>query len=140
MTENYMPKVAKMLGVELGEEFSVTGYKEKFKFDKSGLRILYIDRLEGMADQTLYKLLNGTAKIARRPWRPKVDEEYWFVSIFSAEVYFVHDTYYNGSVADINRILMGNCFPTQEAAEAAAPEIVKFYEDVRMMMEDDDNG
>lgn len=136
MGKSYMPEVAKMLGVELGEEFEVSGYKEKFKFDKSGLRILYIDRLEGMADQTLYKLLNGTAEIVRRPWRPKMGESYWTVQVCRNLQSHVDEFIFNEDQADIDSILMGNCFPSREAAFAAAPKIVKFYEDVRKMVEE----
>ncbi len=136
MAKNYMSEVAKMLGVKLGEEFEVTGWNGKFMFDKSGLRIKYLGCIEEEAEKTLYQLLNGTEQIVRRPWRPKHGADYWFVNVFCVGLYTVEDSYCNGSMADIDRILMGNCFPTREAAEAAAPDIVKFYEDVRKMVEE----
>ena len=137
MGKNYMPEVAKMLGVELGEEFEVSGWNGKFMFDKSGLRIKYLGCLEEEAETTLYQLLDGTEEIVRRPWKPKNGAGYWFVNAFYEGVYTVEDSYYNGSISDINRILLGNCFPTREAAEAAAPDILKFYEDVRKMVEEE---
>lgn len=132
-----MSEVAKMLGVELGEEFEIKGISNaKYLIDSDGIAIVS-QKIEHYRPHLLQDILTGQREIVRRPWRPKMGADYWFVSIFPAEEYFVDDTFYNGCAADINRILMGNCFPTREAAEAAAPEIVKFYEDVRRMAEEE---
>lgn len=124
-----------MLGVELGEEFEITNSIHEYKIDADGLKA--VDSCSEVPfPATFMTLLRGDQEIVRRPWRPKMGADYWFVSIFPAEEYFVDDTFYNGCAADINRILMGNCFPTREAAEAATPEIVKFYKDARKMVEE----
>ena len=44
MSKNLIPEIAKMLGVELGEEFKVKGYEEMtFSLIYSGLIIVYDD-------------------------------------------------------------------------------------------------
>ncbi len=124
-----------MLGVELGEEFEVKGRDEKFVFETSGLKMIK-NNYHGAAVPTLYRLLRGTEEIARRPWRPKKGKEYWSVFLRQDGSWYADSYCYDGDVTDLSSILAGNCFPTQEAAEAAAPDIVKFYEDVRKMVEE----
>ena len=134
MAKNYMKEVAAMLGVELGEEFEVEGMDGKFVFETSGLKT--IGHL-GTAPVTLYCLLSGASQIVRRPWRPKIGQPYWTVAVSRDGIKGVAPvTQYDGDEFDFNNILAGNCFPSREAAEAAAPKIVKFYENVRRMVEE----
>lgn len=135
MAENYMPEVAKMLGVELGEKFEIEGIDGKFVFETSGLKTIDNNHL-GTAPVTLCNLLYGAYQIVRRPWRPKVGDVYWRLYIYEDGEYEISDFNYTGVSLDIDFILMNNFFPSREAAEAAAPEIVKFYEDVRKMVEE----
>ena len=137
MSKNYMPEVAKMLGVELGEEFEVEGITElKCALSKDGLFVTNADR-DYSHSVLLKDVLVGDKEIVRRPWRPKRGEKFWFIDIPRDESYLVDWCTYVGGSFDIHYILMGNCFPSREAAEAAAPEIVRFYEDVRKMVEEE---
>ncbi len=134
MSKNHMKEVAAMLGVELGEEFEIYGDDNKYRFKQEGL----FSSISENCTQTfvLERLLNGTDQIVRRPWRPKRGEKFWFIDIQRDESYLVDWCTYGGGSFDIHYILMGNCFPSREAAKAAAPEVLKFYEDVRSMMEE----
>lgn len=38
---NYMAEVAKLLGVELGEEFSLDGYESKYRITQNGIETFY---------------------------------------------------------------------------------------------------
>ncbi len=139
MAKNYIPEIAKMLGVEPGEEFEVEGMKGvKYRLtEEEGLMMT-----AGGAEYTskliaFVKLLCGEREIVRRPWRPKMGQKYWTVCIYKGEPAGVQSSTYLGGEVELGYILMGNCFPTIEAAEAAAPDVVKFYEDVRKMVEEE---
>ena len=137
MAKNHMAEVAKMLGVEPGEELKISGKPENDRFfiGDEGLTLLCGGTY--YAYKLFTQLLTGEKEIVRRPWRPKKGERYWFVDICSDGSCLIDNCSYSGASFDINCILMGNCFPTREAAEAAAPEIVKFYADVRKMVEEE---
>lgn len=80
MTKNLIPIIAKGLGVEIGEEFNVTGYAKtiRFKFDETGL--LWIDECEKIwayTDvSTFFRLIDGDVEIIKRPFEPKTGDEY----------------------------------------------------------------
>ena len=127
-----------MLGVELGEEFEVEGITElKCALSKDGLFVTNADR-DYSHSVLLKDVLVGDKEIVRRPWRPKIGQPYWTVTVSRDGIKDVAPvSQYDGDEFDFNNILMGNCFPSREAAEAAAPEIVRFYEDVRKMVEEE---
>lgn len=136
MAENHMAEVAKILGVELGEEFEIKGISNaKYLIDSDGIAIVS-QKIEHYRPHLLQGILTGKREIVRRPWRPKVGDEYWRLHIYADGDHDAANYNYCGDSADINFVLMGNCFPTREAAEAAAPEIVKFYKDVKRMVEE----
>ena len=42
MAKNLIPEIAKLLGVEVGEEFKVKGDDEQtYRFDADGLKVIY---------------------------------------------------------------------------------------------------
>lgn len=80
---NYMAEVAKMLGVELEEEFEIPEYSSyKFKITTSGIQVC-IDHLwkanMPTASCALEKLLEGIYIIKRKPWKPKDRDAYFYV-------------------------------------------------------------
>ena len=70
-----------------------------------------------------------------RPWRLKLGELYWTITIDCKGRTSVIPVLYNGGNVDLDNILMGNCFPAKEAAEKGIPEIIKLYENIRRMVE-----
>lgn len=132
MGKNYMPEVAKVLGVEIGEEFDViyeTGQKSDwgpYKITRDGL----VDEsgnwtLHGTA---LFNLLTGEYTLQKRPWRPKDKEQYWYVNTdgkVDPTTLYVTNSY------DLALLNMGNRFPTKEAAEAAVPEMLAKFEKIK---------
>lgn len=77
MAKNLIPQIAKMLGVELGEEFKIGNNSVRFWFDLDGL---HSEEFE-IADLTLYRLACGKAEIVKLPWKPKMgDTVYAFYS------------------------------------------------------------
>lgn len=131
MGKNYMPEVAKMLGVEIGEEFDVLDSEGRVKgigpymFTNEDI----INGDGGRAhDWLLIYLLYGKNTIQKRPWRPKNGDEYWFVSANGR----VYGTALRATNAcELAMLNMGNCFPTEEAAEAAVPEMLAKFEEIK---------
>lgn len=123
MAKNYMADVAKMLGVELEEEFKIDSSDKVYKFFKNGL-CFQCGGAWLRADSNLIDLIKGDSKIVKLPWQPKKGDEY----------------YYPGEgFNNICRALWGNTvfgfaykeagliFKTYEECEAALPELRKKY-------------
>lgn len=121
MAKNYMADVARMLGVELGEEFKIDGSNLIYKFFENEL-CFQCDGAWLRADNILIDLIKGDSKIVKLPWQPKKGDEY----------------YYPGEgFNNICRALWGNTvfgfaykeagliFKTYEECEAALPALRK---------------
>lgn len=80
MAKNLIPEIARMLGVELGEEFKI---KElvglTYKFDDKGLSLIYDNHISvtDASATTVVGLLNGEYEIEKLLWRPKPGEYYY---------------------------------------------------------------
>lgn len=81
MSKNLIPEIAKMLGVELGEEFEIKGYKGLvYKFVDDELMVNSTDDkgCSGLtANMTLVSLLKGKREIVKLPWKPKKGDAYY---------------------------------------------------------------
>ncbi len=81
MSKNFIPQIAHMLGVELGEEFQVKGDDEMtYIFTDDGLKITYAGGIEISQISTnsaFVALVMGKEEIVKLPWKPKMYEEYW---------------------------------------------------------------
>ena len=131
MGKNYMPEIAQMLGVEIGEEFDILDENgdargwNSHKFTKE----MMVDCMGGEAKGWLvYYLLKGEYTLQKRPWRPKDKEQYWYVNTdgkVDSTTLYVTNSY------DLALLNMGNCFPNKEAAKAAVPEMLAKFEEIR---------
>lgn len=131
MSKNYMPEVAKMLGVEIGEPFDIFDEDGEIKgcgpYRFTDETIVNCDD-EGAPVWLLHYLLCGKNTIQKRPWRPKYDDEYWIV-LTNGNVGCRYFRKYNTvSLANLN---MGNCFPTEEAALAAVTEMLAKFGEIK---------
>lgn len=81
MSKNLIPQIAKMLGVELGEEFQVKGDDEMtYIFTDDGLKITYAGGIEISQISTnsaFVALVMGEDEIVKLPWKPKKGEDYY---------------------------------------------------------------
>ena len=85
MTENKMSEVAKLLGVELGEEFKIDGdglpWKSfKYKLDEEGLIFWEEGCQKWLGSEGLSSLLTGKAKIIKLPKQILTDAEKRYLS------------------------------------------------------------
>lgn len=122
MAKNYMPEIAKMLGVELGEIFKMTNYNSLYRFTERGLEF------KGTAGWCLSEriewLLTGRNEILKLPWQPKEGDRYYFPA--TDFQYSCPETWDNHPI-DFALKEAGMAFKTKEECEAALPELRKKY-------------
>lgn len=118
---NYMAEVAKMLGVNICEEFEIKGYSSKYMFINDGM----IDAESGFAcDATLWKLLIGEVTIKRKPWKPENDDMF-FTVLFDGSVATKY--WDDGSTIHRNYYKLGNCYRHFNDAKEDREKWVAFY-------------
>ena len=125
---NYYKKIAEMLGVELGEEFSLKDNKTKnivrprYKITQEEGLMYSVNRNEFDRSVTLMSIINGSFSVVKLPWKPKDGEKYWYYSkAFNLAI--------SRKWIDENYAFClwkcGNCFKTEEEANAKGKEIMK---------------
>lgn len=128
---NYMAEVAKMFGVEIGEEFEIKypshcSVKTTAVFSENGFRVVETNEYiltPNRNESILHSLLKGDLAVKRKPWKPKVDEPFWHVGICGEPVLgkFQNSTY------EVNYYKLGNCYRTGEEAEKNSSKWLAFY-------------
>lgn len=130
MSKNYMPEVARMLGVEIGEEFDIL-VNEAEMLVHGPYKIIdnaIVDYVGCKTKNLLYGLLTGEYTLQKRPWRPKVGDAFFYV-LTNGEI-----QKYVFEIDNIHTLMLfsfDNCFPTNAAAEAAAPEMLEKFEKIK---------
>lgn len=124
MAKNYMQDVAKMLGVELGEEFKIGNFSILYKFTERGLFFKSDRGWIHDCDYTLDDLLKGDVEIKKLPWQPRKGDKYYRPS-----AYFkcVDVALWEGYSSDFALKAAGMAFKTKEECEAALPILRKKY-------------
>ena len=129
---NYMAEVAKIFGVELGERFNIVdnrsgdASKSNYYFSDFGLMVEN-EEYSAFESSVLVELLKGGYTIKRIPWKPKYQDNYWYVDIRGC---ICADEWSGNTIPnmyDINLYKLGNCYHTREEAEANKDKWVKFY-------------
>ena len=118
MAKNFMPEIAKMLGVELGEEFIIENKdrKETVVLAADGLHVIQPNNILGPDHgKLLSKVLQGLYEVKKLPWEPKKDERYYIPSVSSqcVQKYFWHEY-----TLDFAMKALGMIYRTKEEAEA----------------------
>jgi hypothetical protein len=123
---NYMKEIAKMLGVELGEEFEVNGYINTiFRISERGLESYRSDwwTSDVSACVILQSLLTGHDTIKRKPWCPSEGGLYWHIDVFGNPVL----TRWAGHSCDFVLYKVGNCYKTEADAKTNRDKWISFY-------------
>lgn len=137
MAKNLIPEIAKMLGVEIGEEFKVKGDDETtYIFTDDGLKLTYdggIGIVEISSDVAFADLVNGKDEIVKLSWKPKEDTEVYTFSFTAHEynsrfcphkgVWYVTKWNWAGYPWQIAALDKGWVFRTRQEAEAALPKV-----------------
>ena len=126
--DNKMIEVAKLLGVELEEEFRITGFPEncRHKLDKRGLW-RYNEECDWWNDDScaLTRLLGGDARVIKLPWKPKIDEQYYIPCIVANTEYRFSAYYWNNNDYDNECYRMGLVCKTKEEAIALTEKMLE---------------
>ena len=127
MSKNLIPEIAKMLGVELGEEFQIKDYDGLiYKLTDAGLELTTVDgqKTKWFDHGALNSLLKGKLEIVKLPWKPKEGEKYWgfwYSSLNDAWIVLLY-TWGNNPV-DFAFYKAGWVYRTKEEAQAALPKV-----------------
>ena len=122
MAKNCMAAVAKMLGVELGEEFIIENKdrKETVVLAMDGFHVIQPNNVVGPDHgKLLSKVLQGLYEVKKIPWEPKKDERYYIPSVSNqcVQKYFWHEY-----TLDFAMKALGMIYRTKEEAEAHLAE------------------
>ena len=115
---NYMEDVAKLLGVELGEEFECEETHYTYSITRDGLTC------NGCwGADSFMMILNGELTIKRKPRKPKMDEFYWIVKP-DGEVGYLR---WYDSYSDMALYKIGNCYRYKVDADRDRDKWISFY-------------
>lgn len=127
MSKNLIPEIAKMLSVELGEEFQIKGYDGLiYKLTDAGLELTTVDgqKTKWFDHGALNSLLKGKLEIVKLPWKPKEGEKYWgfwYSSLNDAWIVLLYT--WGNNPADFAFYKAGWVYRTKEEAQAALPKV-----------------
>lgn len=120
-----MKDVAKILGVELEEEFKIKGFEPIYKITNYGL-VIKTDSNNWceMSGDTFLQLIRGDYVIRKLPWQPKKGDEYYFPGEGFNNVC---RALWGNTVFGFAYKEAGLIFKTYEECEAELPELRKKY-------------
>ena len=124
---NYYKQIAEMLGVELGEEFSLKNNcsgdinRSRYKITQEGL-MYSVERVKWLRSTLLLSIFSEDFSVVKLPWKPKESEKYWWYSIAWKKA--IEDKWV-GSYSNLLEWEVGNCFKNEEEANAKGKEIME---------------
>lgn len=130
MSKNLIPEIARMLGVELGEEFKVEGVADKtYKFIIDELIVCGEENTNHgyvSANMMLVSLAKGDANLIKLPWKPKKGEKYYtFVLMVTlmCDKWVVRSSRWDELPNEYALLDKGWIFRTKEEAQDALPKV-----------------
>ena len=129
MAKNLIPEIARMLGVEIGEEFKIKGREGAiYKFIVDGLLVSDDDaeKVYIATNVPLVGLVRGDIEIVKLPWKPKKGEKYWgflYSSLNDAWVLCLYT--WGNSPEDFSFYKAGWVFRAKAEAKATLPAVAK---------------
>lgn len=124
MAKNYMADVAKMLGVELEEEFKIDGIELKYRFTENGVYCHVDNGWWQCSNVMLPKILLGEFEIIKLPWEPKYGETYFRPG---GNFEYTVKSIWENFPTEFALKEAGMIFKTKAACEAALPALRKKY-------------
>lgn len=132
MSKNLIPQIAKMLGVELGEEFALkdnhdnSTSNETYEFSENALLYKYGDDDSYClaSSITLCSLLSGDMEVVKLPWKPKKGDTFYSFDIVYCK-WVVCSYMWAGVPCDYALLDKGWIYRTRAEAEAALPAVAE---------------
>lgn len=131
MSKNLIPEIAKLLGVELGEEFKIDIRGDDiFQITEAGVWMRKgIDKEEWVEKPFEFVMLcNGDAEVIKLPWKPKEDEAYYTFGTNIRGVWrVILKPCWKGKTYPVGLALYakGWIYRTEAEAKAALPAVAK---------------
>lgn len=125
MNKNLMPEVAKLLGVELGEEFIIENKdrKETVVLAMDGFHVIQPNNVAGVDNgKLLSKVLQGLYTVKKIPWEPQEGDMYYILNV---KALFVESYVWGNNTFDYTARNMGIIYRTKAEAEAHLEEDYK---------------
>ena len=125
MAKNLIPEIARMLGVEIGEEFKIKGRKGAiYKFIVDELLVSDDDAEKAYiaTHAPLVGLVKGDIEIVKLPWKPKRGDAYYTFEIFRGK-WVVRSLWWTGAPCTYALLDKGWVFRTKEEAEDALTKV-----------------
>lgn len=122
MNRNLMPKVAELLGVEIGEEFIIENKdrKETVVLAMDGFHVIQPNDVLGPDHgKLLSKVLQGLYEVKKLPWEPKYRETFYYPCVSQK---MVLQTYWLNGTRDYAMKALGMIYRTRKEAEAHLAE------------------
>ena len=125
---NYISEVAKMLGVELGEEFELNENENwiciftEDQFEVSNKNKVYVNA--SLGEHVLAELIGGAYTVKRKPWKPQQRYEVYYLVHSDGDVV---EGCWTDREWDKTNYKIGNCYRTKEEAEANSAKWIAFY-------------
>lgn len=115
---NHMRAIAKMLGVEIDEEFCIAKYPEYMTYRLTEVAGLQSKKYNGAWNSKgnegeFRDILTGYAAIIKKPWKPRNDETYFYISSGDKICTAV---FADWCFSDLEHVKIGNFFKTREEA------------------------
>ena len=122
MAKNLIPEIAKMLGVELGENFKIKGDEHTYSIKSDGL---HSDQYAMEDDYAiLLDLLRGEAEIIKLPWRPQPGGTFYSFGLVYGKWCVCSHPWLNAP-DDYGLLEKGWVYRSEEEAQAALPAVAK---------------
>lgn len=127
--KNYMPQVAKMLGVEVEQTFKIKGWyadapdDSVYKFTENDF--CFYNEETGVWEGSLRytDIIDGGAVIIEIPFEPKNGKRYYMFTFSGGEFYLAETVFDEYCIVDLTNVYCGNCFGTKEEAQKHKVEI-----------------
>lgn len=125
---NYMKGVAKLLGLELREEFRIEKCQGLFRFTEDGLqRLLDSSSSWTLAEPSILReLLRGEKTVVKFPWKPDDGEQYYVPHVDPTAMFGTW--VWRDSELDLYRLGHGLVFSTPDEAAALAKKMLELAE------------
>lgn len=122
---NLIPEIAKMLGVEIGEEFKIhwNGVEQNgiYRFTDYRFEVKFKNENDWNDCSVLTELCNGGMTIIKIPFEPKLGDLYYWVSMVAQPG--IERKHYRCETFDYTNRYCGNCFRSEAEAQAHKQEI-----------------
>lgn len=131
MSSNHMKEVAKLLGIELGEEFNIKGAPKDWFYKITDVSVFMYDvktNKKSCVPHLLIRLLTGKDTIIKLPEKPAMHNPYYYP--LPSDIDLWECCTWTDSNEDVSRLSRGLVFKTKEEAIEMAKKMLTVAKEV----------